>query len=524
MQGSGFFVELEELANLGGWTWDLASDEISLTAGGRRILGLEAATLARQQFVALLAPDDRPREQAEADRALFEQRAYDIDYRIIWPDRSEHHVHACGVITPDAQGNGRQLAGVLVDHTEHARRAEAERQERSRLEVKVLHRQKLESLGVLAGGIAHDFNNLLVAMLGHADLLLEELEPSSPQREGVETIQQTAQRAAELTNQLLAYSGRGKFLVQPLRLDVIVSELLQLLETVISKKAELRCDFAPDLPLIAADASQVRQLVMNLITNASDALTDNPGAISLRTGVTEVDAAYLSRCHEGEGSSPGSYVFLEVADTGCGMNEAQRQLIFDPFFTTKFTGRGLGLAATLGIVRGHGGAIHVESEVDRGSTFRLLFPPLLGVADVQPPRPESRDVSLPRQLTVLVVDDERAVRSFTTTVLQRAGFEVLTACDGYEGLELLKQHGGAIALVLLDLTMPRLDGLEVLRGLRQTLPSLPVILMSGYTAEEALGRFGGDGPTDFIQKPFSVKLLRERIAAALDGAPPSAAK
>jgi PAS domain S-box-containing protein len=403
--------------------------------------------------------------------------------------------------------------GIAIDVSER-RRAEEERRQ---FEAQMQHAQKLESLGVLAGGIAHDFNNLLTGVLGNASLALLDLPPDSPARVPLRQIETAARRAGELTKQMLAYSGRGRFQVQPVDLSRIIDEMAGLLQTVISKKAALEFDFAPDLPAVMADATQVRQVVMNLITNASEALGDNSGVVTLRTGVMNASRAYLTGTHVPCDLPEGAYVFLEVSDTGAGIDAATMSRIFDPFFSTKFTGRGLGLAAVLGIVRGHQGAIKVESQLGRGTTFKVLFPctsDAAGDDSGQPTAPERWRGSG----TVLVVEDEVTVRQVAQQVLEYAGFRVLLAADGREGIDLFRRHCQEIAAVLLDLTMPHVSGEEAYRELRLIRPDVRVILMSGYTEQEVNTLFAGKGLAGFVQKPFHVADLLGTLRRVLERA------
>jgi CheY-like chemotaxis protein len=372
------------------------------------------------------------------------------------------------------------------------------------------HAQKLESLGVLAGGIAHDFNNLLVGMLGNASLALLDTPLASPARGPVEDIERAAQRAAELTRQLLAYSGKGRFVIEPIDVSRLVEEMTSLLRAALSKKAELILELPTALPAIEADATQLRQVVMNLLTNASDAIGEAVGTIAIRTGVQQVEATYRATLLNGEAITDGAYVFVDVADTGAGMDGATIARIFDPFFTTKFTGRGLGLAATLGIVRGHRGAIKVYSEPGRGTTFRLLFPASREhPVEAAPPAPTAE---LPRGTTVLVVDDEAAVRAVARAMLERRGFRVLLAEDGEQAVSQFAGAAGTIDIVLLDLTMPRLDGEQTFRALRTIAPNVRVVLMSGYNQQDVTNQFVGKGLAGFIQKPFRASELYEAIA------------
>ncbi|MGO9662372.1 MAG: response regulator [Polyangia bacterium] len=390
--------------------------------------------------------------------------------------------------------------------------------ERRNLEQQVLHTQKLESLGVLAGGIAHDFNNLLTGILGNADLALAELSPVAPARESLEAIETAARRAAELCRQLLAYSGKGRFLVQPLDLQELVQEMGHLLSVSISKKVVLKYDFAKDLPAIEADATQMRQTIMNLILNASEAIGDRSGVISVTTGLAYCDAAYLKTCFAADAIQPGDFVYLEVADTGHGMDKATQDRIFDPFFTTKFTGRGLGLAAVLGIVRGHKGAIKVRSEVGRGTTFRLLFPAAEAKA-----RAGASAASSTRAWKghgqILVVDDEETVRNLTRRMLERTGFTVLSAEDGHQAVEIFKQVMAVVDLVILDLTMPHLDGEACFRELRLMKPEVKVILSSGYNEQDVVNLFAGEGLAGFIQKPYTSDELITKVRDVLVGQP-----
>jgi PAS domain S-box-containing protein len=395
------------------------------------------------------------------------------------------------------------------DITERVRADE----ERRRLESQMQHVQKLESLGVLAGGIAHDFNNLLVGMLGHAGLALTELPPDSEARDRITQIQTTAQRAAELTNQMLAYSGKGRFVLQSADLSDIVGEMSHLLRTAVAKNAAIVLELDPDLPAFDGDPAQIRQVIMNLITNASDAIGAAPGTITLQTGRMRVTRAYVADAWIGGDLPEGEYVFAEVQDTGCGMDAATLGRIFDPFFSTKFTGRGLGLAAVLGIVRGHHGAIKIASEPGRGTTFRVLLPATHRPATpvVLPVKPALTSAKGAR---VLVVDDEPGVRTIARESLKRAGFEVVTANDGAEAVDLLAADRKFDA-VLLDMTMPRMNGVEAFRRIKELQPALPVVLTSGYSAQDAAGQFGSDGIAGFIQKPFMPSALGAAMLEAL---------
>jgi len=389
---------------------------------------------------------------------------------------------------------------------------QAEEQQRQ-WELRIQQAQKLESLGLLAGGIAHDFNNLLTAILGFADLAQRELSPEAPAYDSIRRVIEATRRAADLTGQMLAYSGRGKFQVQRLSLAESVRGMIDLLQISISKQVRLQLECADDTPWVEADVIQLRQVIMNLILNASEAIGDSEGTIAVRTGGQVWPGGLVPDCYPETNLPAGPCAVLEVTDTGCGLIAETRAKIFDPFFTTKRTGRGLGLAAVLGIVRGHNGAIQVASEPARGSTFRVFLPacpPSTGPAD-------SPRVSPPRQGrgTILVVDDEDFVRSLAQRMLERLGFAVLTACDGREGIEIYRLHAEKIAAVLLDLTMPGCDGPETLRELRRLRRDLPVLLSSGFSEREVTERLAGQDFTGFVAKPYSLEELGQAMLKTL---------
>lgn len=411
-----------------------------------------------------------------------------IDKAIEWPD-------------------GRLVRYEMAIDITALRKAE---EERRRMELQVQQAQKLESLGVLAGGIAHDFNNLLMAILGNADLALQDLSEVSPARPMLEEIEIAARRAADLCRQMLAYSGKGRFVLMPINLSEVVSEMVHMLQVSVSKKAVLRFHCAETLPSIEADPTQIRQVIMNLIINASEAIGNRSGVISISTGAMECDRQYLTSTHLDESLPEGCYVYLEVTDTGSGMDAETQARIFDPFFTTKFTGRGLGLAAVLGIVRGHRGAIKVYSEPGRGTTFKILFPAIdLPPETIHPERfPGEHWCGTG---TVLLVDDEETVRTLGKRMLERLGFDVLVACDGREALNLFAAHGEEIVCVILDLTMPHMDGEETFRELRRIRPNVRVVMSSGYNEQEIVQRFAGKSLAGFIQKPYQLA----RLAATL---------
>jgi signal transduction histidine kinase len=383
---------------------------------------------------------------------------------------------------------------------------ERERDRAVELEARAARSDKLESLGQLAGGVAHDFNNLLTGIVANSSLVAEELPEGSRAHQRVRDIHAQAQRAAGLSRQILTYAGRGGRRAEPMDLSALVGEMSQLLSSVISKGAKLSISLAPDLPATLADPDQIRQVVMNLIINASEALEGEPGVVSVSTGVV--------------GSMQGREVYVEVADTGAGMSPEVQARMFDPYFTTRARGRGLGLSTALGIVRAHDGSIRVQSHPGKGTTVRVTLP-----ATNQPPvtRPEP----VPRlgqrrgSGTVLVVDDEPSVRRAAQRVLEVGGFQVLAAGDGVEGIELFAAARSRIVAVVLDLTMPRLSGRDTFQQLRRLRPDVPVVVCSGYTQEKTDEWLDGEPLAVFLEKPFEPAQLLDVLHGLLNSAAPA---
>ena len=380
--------------------------------------------------------------------------------------------------------------------------------DRQRAEDALRQAQKLESLGVLAGGIAHDFNNLLTAILGNTEVALERIPDDPWLREALQRIESTTQRGADLARQLLAYAGKGHFAVKPLDLNRIIQQMGELLTVSISKKVALCYDLQPGLPPVEADSAQFQQVVMNLVINASEAIGDQPGTVTLRTRGVEYSQVDLSEGFPGQVLEPGLFVRMEVEDDGCGMDAETIGRIFDPFFSTKFTGRGLGLSAMLGIVRGHRAGIHVESLPETGTTFILLFPASEATVFSEPERPEAPH---PVTGTVLVADDEAIIRELAREALEAAGLEVIEARDGQEAVDLFREWAGRVDLVLLDMTMPRMGGAEAFRLIRQMAPSARILLTSGYTQQESLDALADLTPDGFLQKPFRIRDLVAKV-------------
>ena len=488
-----------------GWPTNYVSPNVEALLG----FTPEDLTSGRVSFHALVHPDDleRTRGEAQALRAKGIER-YEQQYRLrnaAGEYRWFHDFTVPGEVSPE----GPTYLGYMLDITERRQAEDALRQA-----------QKLESLGILAGGIAHDFNNLLTIIMGNLNLAQLQLPDPSPAQRYLANLEATVLRATELTKQMLAYSGRGHFIVKPQDLNQAVQEVTHLLKVSIPKKIVLNLDLEPGLPAVQADAAQIQQVVMNLVTKAADAIGSKVGAIHLSTTLATLDEEELRTWYRGQNLLPGRYVLLEIVDTGCGMSPDILARIFDPFFTTKTKGRGLGLSAMLGILRGHGAGLHIQSEPLRGSAFRICFP-----ATDHPAPQDSRTAVAPSSHAlkgrVLLVDDEELILQTIGAALQSMGLEVTTAADGLEAVTLFKEALPRPDLVLMDLTMPRMDGREAFQAIHDLDPGVPVVLSSGFSEQDSLRTLSGHGPAAFMQKPYRIKELRELLQRLLEKGPSS---
>ena len=454
-------------------------------------------------------PDGRPsKDKAEELIALaFQKGSHHFEWIHRKMDGSDFPVEVLLTAIP---WKGKQILHTTWRDRTEARRAE---EQRRNLEAQFQQAQRLESLGVLAGGIAHDFNNLLTAVLGNLNLAQFNLSPESPANPYLENAEKTVLKASDLTKQMLAYSGRGRFVVKLHDLNEVVSEMTHLLQVSISKKAILRLNLAEGLSPIEADGAQLQQVVMNLVTNASEALGDREGTIGITTGLADLDAPFIAATFPAQPMVPGRYVTLEVSDTGQGMSPEVMARIFDPFFSTKPTGRGLGLSAMLGILRGHQAGLKIYSEVGRGSTFKAFFPAAPGHASQAPAAETTSETALTG--TILLVDDESAILNTIGPALEAMGLRVLLARDGVEAVECVRSAPDSIDLVLMDLTMPRMDGREACQSMRRIRPDVRVILSSGYNEQESIKPFADKDLAGFLQKPYTLEDLRAALRKAL---------
>ena len=488
----------------GVWVVEADGTTVAANAAMGAMLGWDPQRLVRRPLLEFVAEAGREVMRAQLERSVrgaVEQH----DFELIRADGLICHT----VVKTSPLGDVGAATAVVL--------AVQDATEKIKIERKLLDAQKLESLGVLAGGIAHDFNNILAGVLGNANLARLELPAAAVAHPYLEQIERAAVRAADLCKQLLAYSGRGRFIVERLDVNAVIDDTLQLLQLSIGKGAVLKLHLHRPMPAISGDATQIQQLVMNLVLNASEAIGSRSGVISVTTGVVRADRDYLSRTHFSPDLPEGDYVYLEVSDNGCGMTRETVARIFDPFFTTKFSGRGLGLSAVLGIVRGHNGGIKVYSEPGRGSTFKALFPVVDGLPEPAPQAP-GQIHAWRGQGHVLVIDDEESVRAMLARALRLFGFTSEQADGGPTALERVRAAPGQFSCVLLDLTMPHMDGEETYRALRQLRPDLPVLLMSGFNEKDAVSRFAGKGLAGFLQKPFEIENLRRKLSEVFGGA------
>ncbi len=482
--------------NVGLWDWDVRSGVVQYSAEWKRQLGYEPHELTDDlsEWSRRLHPDDAARAQESMHAYLQGTRPrYEIEFRLRHRDGSYRNILSRGTRVLDAEGTPVRMVGSHLDLTDH-----------TWLKAQLQHAQKMESVGRLAGGVAHDFNNLLTVINATADLGIQRLRPDDPLFAELTEIRHAGERAASLTRQLLAFSRSQIVAPEVVCFNVVVGRLRTMLARLIGEHIELVVDGDPDLGAAMADPSQVEQVVMNLVVNARDAM---PSGGRLTIATRNVDDPQLA---------PGPHVMLEVTDTGAGMDEAVRAHIFEPFFTTKEAGKGtgLGLATVYGIVQQAGGLVLVDSEPGRGSRFRVLLP---RVPDVTQPPPRAGEPLTRGTETILVVEDEPMLLRLARRILEGAGYSVLTAATGAEALALLERHDGALDLMLSDVVMPGIGGLELAERARRLRPDLPVLFASGYTSDAVLRTGVEDRSANFIGKPYTVDELTRKVRDVLDG-------
>ncbi|MDQ7011886.1 MAG: PAS domain S-box protein [Mariprofundaceae bacterium] len=462
----------------------------------------------------ILMPEPEPREHDEHIRCYLETHTS----RVMDKTVEARAMHRDGRVFPieikrSEMWLGDKVYFVAVIHDISDRKAREE--EEQQLQRKIEHTQRLESLGVLAGGIAHDFNNILAAIQGNAELLKMQINGNQESQEHLENIESGCSHAADLCRQMLAYAGQGRYLIQQINVSELVRSMARLIEVSIPKNVQLEYHLDTDVPMVECDVTQLEQVVINLLTNAAEAIGEASGTITITTGSTLTDTNTLKHCYGSEELRSGEHVYIEVVDDGCGISDETRQHMFEPFFTTKFTGRGLGMSAILGIMRSNHGCIQIDSKPGRGSAIRVFLPPAKGKAKQS--MEETMAGRFTASGTVLVVDDEPAVQKVACRMLARMGFKTLTANDGDESLDVYQRHQDEIAVVLLDLTMPKMSGDKAFEALQRIRPDVKVLISSGYGEARLSERFRDQPSVAFVQKPYNIKQLRQAMRKILAG-------
>jgi signal transduction histidine kinase/ActR/RegA family two-component response regulator len=504
-----------ESADIGIWEFDLKKNELHWDHRTSRHFACTCNDRENvyESFLNLIHPDDRISTLDKLKSVNEKNGEFHAIFRVIFPEEKIRYMEQFGHIMVDKAGGFLRLIGVNRDITD---RVFAE-EERLEIERRFMFAQKLESLGLMAGGIAHDFNNLLTAIVGNLDLALKETTPNRKESLCIERALAAAQRATNLTHQMLAYSGKGPLIFEDLNLNDVLQDSILIQKAAVSKNIAFEVQLSNNLPMVRGDQGSIRQIIANLISNAAEAIGDKQGKIILSTGSQYFNEIHLNRSRIEAKPSPGHFVWLDVTDMGSGMDKATMDRIFDPFFTTKFMGRGLGLSAVIGIVRGHGGAIFVESKPGEGTSFQVLL-----AASPEGDESPSADSTQLRasienaetqefQGTILLVDDEEIVRVSCSEMLKSIGLNVYEASDGNEAIKAFEQHLDEIDCIILDLTMPNLDGAGAFPELLRLKPEVKIILSSGYTEREATSKFANQGLTGFLHKPYRLQNLVDKL-------------
>jgi len=502
--------EAQRVAHVGSWDLNVVTGDLYWSDEVYRIYGFEPQEFVPtdEKFMSILYPEDHERVQQSVDAALSGAAEYDIDFRFVRPNGEIGWIHCEGEVTRDEQGAPIRFFGIQADITDRKQAEQALRE----TEDQFRQAQKMEAVGRLAGGVAHDFNNMLSAIIGYSDLMLMGVKEGDPMHSDIGNIKKCADQAVGLTRQLLAFSRKQTLQPKVLNLNDIVTGTESMLRRLIGEDIDLVTSFSSDLGRVKADPGQVEQIVMNLAVNSRDAMPDG-GKLTIETADVELDEEY-ARLHADV--TPGPHVMLAVTDDGSGMDQETQARIFEPFFTTKEMdkGTGLGLSTVYGIVKQSGGNIWVYSEPGKGTTFKIYLPRVEEAAE-KIERPKA--VSLRRGTeTVLVVEDEDAVRELVCRILQVSGYKVLEAPHGGEALVIAEQHEGAIDLIITDVVMPHMGGRELAERLAKMRPGIKVLFTSGYTDNAIVHQGVLDEDTAFIQKPYTVSSLLAKVREVLE--------
>ncbi len=499
-------------AKIGVWDWDVVKDELVWDDAMYGLYGIRRGEFsgAYAAWSETIHPDDKARAEEAIQQALRGEREYTPEFRVIWPDSSIHYIQAASRTFRTADGSPIRMVGINFDTTE---RKQSE-QERETLEAQLRASQKMEAIGSLAGGVAHDFNNLISVILSYTSFAIDNAAGDDALRNDLLEVTKAGERAAALTRQLLAFSRKQVMQPLPLNLNQIAIGIETMLRRILGENIDFAMILAPDLGLTMADPGQIEQVLMNLVVNAHDAMPMG-GKLTIETSNVEVDGESAEHHLT---LQPGLFVRLTVTDTGCGMDEPTRVRIFEPFFTTKEVGKGtgLGLSTVYGIVKQSGGDIWLYSELGHGTTFKIYLPRELSVVKAMSARPQAELLHATGTETILVVEDEEALRNVAMRVLVAAGYHVLMAANGYDALLVFGQHEGDIPLLVTDVVMPRMSGRELADRLKSMKSELKVLYMSGYT-DDAIDRHGVlEAGTHFLPKPFTGTELTRKVRQVLD--------
>ncbi|MDD5285708.1 MAG: response regulator [Desulfuromonadaceae bacterium] len=496
-------LHAQRIAKIGNWELVLESDSIWLSDEARRILHLDPSDnmISYQMFIANIHPDDRKKVEAAVTDAIEHSGSYSIDHQLLLAGGAVCHLHSEAEVIKNWNAVPIRLEGTIQDITDRKKFEE----EKQLLEQQFHQTQKLESLGVLAGGIAHDFNNILAIIIGYCSLVKMDYKTAE---DHMPAIEKAVDRAAALCRQMLAYAGKAQIVRSKFNFRMLVGEMINMLKSTLPQNVEIRADLSAETPSINGDASQIRQIVMNMIINAAEAIGEEQGVIRVSLAKRTIVAGQSEKDYNGQPILPGSYLCLEVTDNGCGMDEETKWRIFEPFFTTKFTGRGLGMSAVLGIVMSHGGALQLFSQPGEGTTFKVYLP--LQKSDIAEESPEQvSSAAWKGNGTILLVEDEQQVALVAKTMLEAMGFTVIGAENGKKALELYQRHAADITLVLSDIDIPGMDGYALFHELKKIKPGLPIIISSGFGDALVTSRLPREEMAGLISKPYSFDQLRK---------------
>jgi len=505
----------------GAWDWNIQTGEAFYSRRYKEMLGFSEDEIGNSsdEWLKRIHPEDAPGVMTTLGSYLDGKTgSARVEFRMLCKDGSWKWVLGRGtVVSRDSDGKPLRMIGTNTDLTVRNKAEE----EKHTLEQQLQHTQKLESLGVLSGGIAHDFNNILAIIVGYCALTKMDYETAEKHIPIIET---AAERAAALCRQMLAYAGKAQLTKSKVNMVTKVDDIVTMLKATLPQNAVIKTDLSAEIPVIEGDASQLRQVVMNLIINASEAIGTEQGEVSVSLARIKVIAGTSYEDYHGKAIPPGDYVCLEVTDNGCGMDEITKWRIFEPFYTTKFTGRGLGMSAVLGIIKSHGGALQLFSQLGQGSTFKVYLPvSTSGITVGEDQKASAPSAPWQGSGTILLVEDEDEVRHIAKALLKNFGFTVLEAVNGKEALEMYQKNGADITLVVTDMGMPVMDGYEMFHKLKSLNSELPIIISSGYGDAEVSSRIGSDNIAGLISKPYNPDKLRDVVKRVVGDASPEKA-